>query len=367
MATSITNTSISTDTINVDSGVLYVDNNNNRVGIGTTTPNTSLHISAGSSVGSLTNAFEITDSGYTNIQMLSGGADGEIKIGAAGQLRGSYKAQYAGTGGAHNFNIGTNSTNAITIDTNQYIGIGTTSPSGGLTLYGNGYGNKGKLFVYGGGDENNFSQNRHEAIRIGRGDIKDSYYNSIWSATGSGGESQHWLRFYINQGQTSGTAQILAMEMNGNGHVLTPNQPGFLARGVGSWSDPGNADLVFTDLSSSSTYNDGNHYSTSNGRFTAPVAGKYILGANIYHRNDSGYDDDTNHQYWYFYRNGSPLTNTNNVIMHYQNSGDADSTHPMSIVVKLNAGDYITVRNSNASGSGSYYMGGCEFWGTLLG
>lgn len=103
--------------------------NGGNIGIGTTTPNTKLHILAGSSGGSLTNAFEITDTGYTNIQMLSGGADGEIKIGAAGQLRGSYKAQYAGTSGSYNFNIGTNNTNVITIDTSQNVGIGTSSPS----------------------------------------------------------------------------------------------------------------------------------------------------------------------------------------------------------------------------------------------
>jgi hypothetical protein len=149
--------------------------------------------------------------------------------------------------------------------------------------------------------------------------------------------------------------------------MTAQNQPGFFARGAGSWSNPGNADLVFSDLSSSATYNDGGHYNNSNGRFTVPVTGKYIIGANIYHRNDSGYDDDTNHQYWYFRKNGSSLSNTNNVIMGYQNNGDADATFPMSVVVKLNAGDYITVYNSNASGDGSYYMGGCEFWGTLLG
>jgi len=38
MATSITNTSISTDTINVDSGVLYVDNTSNMIGVNKTNP-----------------------------------------------------------------------------------------------------------------------------------------------------------------------------------------------------------------------------------------------------------------------------------------------------------------------------------------
>jgi len=108
------------------------------VGIGIDTPSAKLHIQEGSSGGSLTEAFRISDSSYTNIAMYSGGADGEIKIGAAGQLRGSYKAQYAGTGGSYNFNIGTNATNAITIDTSQKVGIGTNTPGEKLHVYGSG-------------------------------------------------------------------------------------------------------------------------------------------------------------------------------------------------------------------------------------
>jgi hypothetical protein len=46
MATSITNTSITTDQLNVDSNTLYVDATNNRVGIGTAAPNEALTIEA---------------------------------------------------------------------------------------------------------------------------------------------------------------------------------------------------------------------------------------------------------------------------------------------------------------------------------
>ena len=102
---------------------MHWDYNAGRLGIDTDSPSVKLHIQEGT--GSLVEAFRISDSSYTNISMYSGGADGEIKIGAAGQLRGSYKAQYAGTGGSFNFNIGTNATNAITIDTSQNVEIAT--------------------------------------------------------------------------------------------------------------------------------------------------------------------------------------------------------------------------------------------------
>ena len=157
-----------------------------------------------------------------------------------------------------------------------------------------------------------------------------------------------------------------AMTIDSSGRVTRNVIPSFRAFRSGSGNITYSAGANISADMDSTTFNVGNCFSTTTGKFTAPVTGKYILGATLYHRNDSGYDDDTNHQYWYFFKNGVGLTNTNNVIMGYQNNGDADASFPMSIVVKLNSGDYITVRNSNASGSGSYYMNGCEFWGILL-
>jgi len=72
MATTLTNTSITTDTINVDSGVLYVDNTNNRVGVGTASPSTKLHVDgAGSSpeIRIAQNSTYYTDIGINHIDV----------------------------------------------------------------------------------------------------------------------------------------------------------------------------------------------------------------------------------------------------------------------------------------------------------
>jgi hypothetical protein len=116
-----------------DNGVLgsssgFVLNSSGNVGIGTDMPTAPLHLIAGTPSASA-DAFHISDGTYTNIAMYSGAADGEIRIGAAGQLRGRYAAQYAGTRTGHNFSLGTNDTTAITIDNSQRVGIGTTDPS----------------------------------------------------------------------------------------------------------------------------------------------------------------------------------------------------------------------------------------------
>jgi hypothetical protein len=97
------------------------------VGIGEPSPAAPLHVKAGTP--STTNdAFHISDGTYTNIVMRSGNADGEIRLSAAGTLRGRYAAQYAGTRTGHNFSLGTNDITAITIDTDQNVGVGTTTP-----------------------------------------------------------------------------------------------------------------------------------------------------------------------------------------------------------------------------------------------
>jgi hypothetical protein len=98
------------------------------IGLGTSSPAAPLHLIAGTPSASA-DAFHISDGTYTNIVMRSGAADGEIRIGAAGTQRGRYAAQYAGTRTSHNFSLGTNDITAITIDTSQRVGIGSSSPS----------------------------------------------------------------------------------------------------------------------------------------------------------------------------------------------------------------------------------------------
>ena len=131
------------------------------------------------------------------------------------------------SGGTNNqdllFTTGTGNPTRLQIKNDGKVVVGNTSGSGtgALTIYPASITGNGRLDVYGGGDENAQTQSKCEVMRIGRGDILDQYYHSIWSATGSGGSNSHFLKFYTSNGNAGATNQKEALSMNGEGYVTT--------------------------------------------------------------------------------------------------------------------------------------------------
>ena len=80
MATSITNTSVTTDNLTVDTNVLHVDSTNNRVGIGTSNPLSTVHQDVGLSSRDGYKLFYGTD---PKAAFTVHPNAGEIRIGAA--------------------------------------------------------------------------------------------------------------------------------------------------------------------------------------------------------------------------------------------------------------------------------------------
>jgi hypothetical protein len=95
-------------------------------------------------------------------------------------------------------------------------------------------------------------------------------------ADGGGGSDEiffetHW------QGNRHGES----MRINKHGHVINPNQPSFNVTIGGGQLNSNVGVIVFTDTTTLGNHNTGNHYNTSNGRFTAPVAGRYQINARM--------------------------------------------------------------------------------------
>ena len=74
------------------------------------------------------------------------------------------------------------------------------------------------------------------------------------------------------------TDNVNAVVVNSSGHVTMPNQPAFAA-----YRNAGDVQSVTTFIYNVAVYSIGSHYNTSNGRFTAPTAGRYQFNCMMSH------------------------------------------------------------------------------------
>jgi hypothetical protein len=163
------------------------------------------------------------------------------------------------------------------------------------------------------------------------------------------------LTFYTKDASdaTAMTTASERMRIDSNGVVTMPYQPSFYATSTaGETAYTANQVIVFN----TARHNTGSHFNTSTGRFTAPVAGKYLFTFNCY-------------AYGGFITgviltiNGSQYTVTD--VQPYANTtASADSkTIGFALVWELAAGDYVEPRSR---GTSQIYRAHSHFSGQLL-
>jgi hypothetical protein len=159
---------------------------------------------------------------------------------------------------------------------------------------------------------------------------------------------------YIN----SGSQQTSALTINNNGIITTPKRPAFYA-----W-DNSTSRSGTTLTFDSTTYNIGSHYNTATSRFKTPVAGTYIFAAVLAHDTANEFGD----AYFSFYVDGVLARDILEGVpihdSHYE-------THAVYIV-NLNANQYVDIRSRSntditfVNGNHGAYYRNC-FQGALLG
>ena len=156
--------------------------------------------------------------------------------------------------------------------------------------------------------------------------------------------------FYSDASNTAHSAQAsLSMSKNmiidRQGYVTTPNTASFYSSGMsGSSYDNG----TMTGGLSGASHNIGNHYNSSNGVFTAPIAGRYLTGCGVLVENGSGRLE------------GNISKNNSTVVVNFNGTGTTYDGPTATAIVNLAANDTLRVKrqsgNAYNSNHGQHYF-----------
>ena len=252
-------------------------------------------------------------------------------------------------------------TSTLHVDsTNNRVGIGTTSPAEELDVVGD-VQVSGRLGIGSGiSAELDIKGASNPEIRLQSTDSSDPflYFGDQVDAVRGGigydtSANALQLRGYNNSTR-------MTIDSSGNtsftGYLAHP-RAFFRAyrRGNQGWSLTGVQTIVFEYT----VFNSGNNYSTTTGRFTAPVAGYYHLGAHFFKY--TTYSNSTN-TYWGIFTSNGYSTTTNH------GTAGQDGGQSLSCIVYMSANDYADVQITSAGSTIQSYgtMSFNSFYGYLL-
>ena len=227
-----------------------------------------------------------------------------------------------------------NGTTAVTIDTSQNVGIGTTSPTQRLQL------------------------NVGGATDLYTRYTNGSFTNGFFVGLSSGGLALLAVNDnFPMQFQTNGTSR---MNIAAAGQITTPFQPAFRAFRSSSVSVAASGVVVFDSTST----NIGSNYNTSNGRFTAPVTGMYQFAVQLLFEGLS----NGNECECSIYVNGGGVLNFGPRVKYQADYTGFNGYVSMfaSISIYLNANDYVQAAQIT-SGARTVYGSGSGVWTVFSG
>ena len=225
-----------------------------------------------------------------------------------------------------NMELHTGGSSTVKITSGKYVGINCTDPDSALEIRSTAGSYTPILKI----------SNHNSGAYAGGIKFESLYSSTVYETAaiygyGGSGQNDGILSF-----QTRTTER---MRIDKDGNVTKPSNPSFAAYiAQSSWSVSANAEMVFN----ATRHNNGSHYSTSTGRFTAPVTGHYLFTF------FSIYTGNYNSAYIRMFKNGGRSVGSDIHYTHNDNSGHWDNI-AYSQVWNLTAGDYISVFNGSAA------------------
>ncbi len=264
---------------------LHIGTNGN-VGIGTTSPSSyfspQLVVHSSSNLGGITIRSNATTD--TNYLLFADGTSGNER----------YRGYVSYDHNADTMKLATGASPAITIDSSSKVGIGTTSPLGKVHIRHDMYtGNnvtelESSQSVYGSlnfeglantGAGSTATTQQGITWRVNNYNGSTDYGNQAQLVVGNNGDVGTFMGFFTSDNYSSYPRERMRIDSLGN--VTKPNHPCFVVHlGANATYNSGVRPLNGTGWTSVHA-NIGSHFSTSTGKFTAPVAGMYSFTVNL--------------------------------------------------------------------------------------
>ena len=187
----------------------------------------------------------------------------------------------------------------------------------------------------------NVSNNGAEQLEVFPGDASNKVTLQAFNRSTSTSNSFRYFAL-THEFTTSGSERMV---IDSNGQVSKPAQSSFRAGRSGNYTPGAGADIIFNTVGGGDHYNIGNDYNTSNGRFTAPAAGRYLFITQVLW--GPSIADGTNMvDSIRFTTNGVERT-FGSRRAYYRNSYTGDGGYFADFttdIFNLNTNDYVTVR-----------------------